>query len=122
MLAGFAVGTHLVRTGRIVPPVCGFRTLWGIPCPGCGGTRATLAFFEGDFLRALHFHPFVAGVLAWWAIVLVRWAVERSRGRHLVLRTEHLDAHIGFMLGFASVFAIWGTILLLAPTWPVSGG
>jgi len=36
----------------IVPHVCLFHRLCGIPCPGCGITRSLLAFFVGDFHRA----------------------------------------------------------------------
>jgi hypothetical protein len=40
-------------------PVCPTATLFGIPCPGCGLTRATLALFRGDVAAALKFHPLV---------------------------------------------------------------
>jgi hypothetical protein len=40
-------------------PVCPTATFLGIPCPGCGLTRATLALFRGDFSTALRFHPLV---------------------------------------------------------------
>lgn len=38
-------------------PLCPFRTLLGIPCPGCGLTRATEAMLVGDLTTMLHFHP-----------------------------------------------------------------
>ncbi len=40
-------------------PVCPTATLFGIPCPGCGLTRATLALLRGDVAAALRFHPLV---------------------------------------------------------------
>jgi len=36
----------------VIPHVCLFNKLFGIPCPGCGITRSLLAFFVGDFGRA----------------------------------------------------------------------
>jgi len=36
---------------------CPIRYLLGIPCPTCGTTRAYIAFFHGDFLRAFYYHP-----------------------------------------------------------------
>lgn len=40
-------------------PLCPSAALFGIPCPGCGLTRATLALVHGDFTAALGFHPLV---------------------------------------------------------------
>lgn len=36
---------------------CPFYRLCGIPCPGCGLSRAHLAAFRLDFAQALYFHP-----------------------------------------------------------------
>lgn len=45
---------------KIFPVVpCFFRTLFGMYCPGCGGTRALLALLGGHFLQALWYHPLV---------------------------------------------------------------
>ncbi len=51
-------------------PLCPMAGVLGVPCPGCGLTRATLALLHGDFATALHFHPLVfviAPVFAWVA-------------------------------------------------------
>jgi hypothetical protein len=40
-------------------PICPSAGLLGIPCPGCGLTRATLALLRGDIAGAYHFHPLV---------------------------------------------------------------
>jgi hypothetical protein len=36
---------------------CPFRLFFGIPCPGCGMTRAFFAFFRGDFSGMMQAHP-----------------------------------------------------------------
>lgn len=36
---------------------CLFRRLTGVPCPGCGMTRAFLAAFRLDFPEAFRMHP-----------------------------------------------------------------
>jgi hypothetical protein len=57
---------------------CPFALLTGIPCPGCGLGRATLALLSGDPRQAFHFHPlvFVAlpalGGFGWLAFSSVR--------------------------------------------------
>ena len=40
-------------------PLCPMASSFGIPCPGCGLTRATIALMHGDVRAALHFHPLV---------------------------------------------------------------
>jgi hypothetical protein len=40
-------------------PLCPLASTFGIPCPGCGLTRATLALLRGDVARALQIHPLV---------------------------------------------------------------
>jgi len=40
-------------------PLCPLAGTFGIPCPGCGLTRATLALLRGDVARALAIHPLV---------------------------------------------------------------
>ena len=39
------------------PPFCPSALLLGVPCPGCGLTRATVAMLHGDFGAALRLHP-----------------------------------------------------------------
>jgi hypothetical protein len=39
------------------PPFCPSALFLGVPCPGCGLTRATVAMLHGDFSKALHLHP-----------------------------------------------------------------
>lgn len=40
-------------------PLCPSAALLGLPCPGCGLTRATLALLSGDFVGAHQHHPLV---------------------------------------------------------------
>ncbi|MBN1975429.1 MAG: DUF2752 domain-containing protein [Sedimentisphaerales bacterium] len=43
------MGQHLGR--------CGFKTMYGLPCPTCGMTTATLAFAQGRILEAFYIQP-----------------------------------------------------------------
>lgn len=36
---------------------CYFKAFFGIPCPGCGLTRAYLALLKGNILGAFYWHP-----------------------------------------------------------------
>jgi Protein of unknown function (DUF2752) len=39
-------------------PICLFRYLTGLPCPGCGLTRSFSCILHGDFERGYEYHPF----------------------------------------------------------------
>lgn len=66
-------------------PICPFRVGLGVPCPGCGLTRATLAIASGDLHGMLVFHPLaplvtplvvftvVRGILAYAGVIPRRW-------------------------------------------------
>ena len=43
------LGSHLGR--------CGFKMMYGIPCPTCGYTTATLAFAQGKIIKAFYIQP-----------------------------------------------------------------
>ena len=52
-------------------PGCLFLQLTGYYCPGCGGTRAVMSLFQGDFLHSLLYHPVVlytAIVVGWYVL------------------------------------------------------
>ena len=51
---------------------CPNRAMTGVPCPGCGLTRATLALFSGDLMGALHWHPLVPLLLPIFGFLIVR--------------------------------------------------
>ena len=46
------------RIGGAMPFFCPFKALTGIPCPGCGMTRAMLSLTKGDFRGAFGYNPF----------------------------------------------------------------
>ena len=53
MLGIFAIGGVIL----LLDVGCLFRKLTGVPCPGCGMTRAHLAALRLDFRTAFYYHP-----------------------------------------------------------------
>lgn len=59
-------------------PQCSLRTLTGVPCVGCGGTRAMKALSRGEIREAAGFNPLVVlavgGIVLWFV-----WTVSTAR-------------------------------------------
>lgn len=51
---------------------CLLRSLWGLPCPGCGMTRALMALLRLELWQALEYHPMV------WSLPLIAAAILRD--------------------------------------------
>ena len=61
-------------------PFCPMATVLGIPCPGCGLTRATLALLHGDVRGALALHPLVFVLAPLFALAIASAAISYVRG------------------------------------------
>jgi len=57
-----AIAPFLPWLAPIVPG-CPFHALTGVPCPGCGTTRAVLALARGDVTGAFGWNPLAAAAL-----------------------------------------------------------
>lgn len=70
ILSSWSIGT--ITNGS----PCPFYRLTGLPCPGCGGTRAVVAFFKGDLQAAASFN-LVGGFFVITLVVLwLRWLLK----------------------------------------------
>ncbi|MFV3012618.1 DUF2752 domain-containing protein [Clostridium botulinum] len=49
--------SYIVLVNNFSSRLCVFNNSTGIPCPGCGLTRAYLCLFKGNLLEAFKFHP-----------------------------------------------------------------
>lgn len=83
MIAG---GVAMVHVGLAVTGLpgwpCIFKAALGLPCPGCGMTRATVALLHGDWLEALRLHAFAPLlVIAAGAIVVTGLLPTALRSR-----------------------------------------
>ncbi|HEX3775410.1 MAG TPA: DUF2752 domain-containing protein [Polyangiaceae bacterium] len=61
-------------------PLCPMAGVFGVPCPGCGLTRATLALLHGDVRRALSLHPLVFAISPLFAWLSASAAFTYVRG------------------------------------------
>lgn len=65
-----AVGLHLEDLAAKMPP-CLMRTVLGLYCPGCGGTRAVIYLLKGHPILSLYCHPVVlyGAILGSWYLL-----------------------------------------------------
>jgi hypothetical protein len=78
VVAALAVPAAAIVTWQI--PMCPTAVFLGLPCPGCGLTRATLALGRGDLGEALRLHPLVLVLAPVFIGFMVRAAWEYVRG------------------------------------------
>ncbi len=53
--------TSVLPAGKvmgILPLICPFKLITGIPCPGCGMTHSLLSIAQGNIKDAFYFNPF----------------------------------------------------------------
>ena len=108
-LGGLAVLGAMVPPDRPLPfPVCGWKALTGLDCPGCGFTRAVCHALQGDVSGSLALHvagPVAAGALIVWAAWLLAEATA-NRPIGAVLRRRLFEA--GLWGGGAASLLSWG--------------
>ena len=87
-------------------PLCPMAGSLGIPCPGCGLTRATLALLHGDVGAALHLHPLV--LLLTPLVISVASATAWS-----LLRPPHPSPRRHALFSNGRAMTVLATILLV---------
>jgi hypothetical protein len=95
---------------------CPLKAAFGIPCPGCGLTRASVALLRGDFAAALGLHAFAPVLLLGLAVFAVAGflpAARREALAGLVARFERRTRAAYVVL--AAVLLYWSVRLLFLP-------
>jgi hypothetical protein len=95
---------------------CPVKAALGIPCPGCGLTRATLALLGGEFAAALRLHAFAPVLLLGLAAVAaaaVLPAARREAMASAVARFERRTKAAYVLLG--AMLLYWSVRLLFLP-------
>ncbi len=83
--------------------LCPVRFLTGLPCPGCGMTRAFCHLAHGHFISALQFNPFsffvfLAAIIAWLKAAAVLFDLQALRAKLSVLRFSPRAGKFALML------------------------
>jgi hypothetical protein len=86
-------GVDLLRHLSLFP-ACPFHTVTGLPCPGCGMTRAFLLLGQLRIGDALAAHPLAPGLL-----LAMLWMLAGAPGRARVPRDAVATALLALVVG-----------------------
>ncbi len=84
-------------------PRCGFLSLTGYKCPGCGGQRAVHALLRGDVVAAFKFNPILMIAIPWIVFCLF---VESRRTRNPRLYAR-FNPDLLLLVLLALIFVWW---------------
>lgn len=64
---------------------CIFKSIIGVPCPGCGLTRAWISFIKGNISEAFYWHPLFLMILALAILILLYFKGSFIKYRRYIL-------------------------------------
>ena len=85
-------------------PLCPFRLLTGLTCPGCGSTRALHQLLHGHVETAFALNPLFTTALPVLLYVLVRYSMLAFQGK--TMRPNALPARYIYLI-FYVVVSFW---------------
>jgi hypothetical protein len=92
---------------------CPIRQGLGVPCPGCGLSRATIALMHGHVHHALEIHAFSPIVLLIVGLIGSAIVLPRSKRLKLIYIFERLEYHDRLTILLTSSFLGYWLIRIL---------
>jgi len=74
---------------------CPILAATGVPCPGCGLTRATMELIRGDFLQSFQTHAFAPVFLFALTLMLLTLVLPEFQRRNIIDRISKLEIRNG---------------------------
>ncbi|HBB88870.1 MAG TPA: hypothetical protein DC047_14775 [Blastocatellia bacterium] len=91
-----ATGLHIALVSLNLPSwECPIFRLTGIPCPGCGLSRATMLLLKGDLAGSFRFHAFAPIFLFAISTLILSVLLPRSILQPAIARAELIERKTG---------------------------
>jgi hypothetical protein len=88
---------------------CPFLAVFGIPCPGCGLSTASVQLFHGDFSAALRTHAFAPLLVLVMVLILLAGVLPARPRDALVEGVRRFERATGLSaILLAGLFIYWG--------------
>lgn len=91
---------------------CAFQETLGLPCPGCGLSRASVALLHGQWREALLIHPFVVLVPAFLVAAAAGALLPAPLRRRSAVALGRLESRVPLGLIAAIAFITYGLLRL----------
>lgn len=116
----FIVGAAGIQTGLTALGwpgwACPFWHVLGIPCPGCGLSRATVLLLEGDWRASLNLHAFAPIFLVAFLFIAGNLVLPEKQRGWLMGRLELVERRTGITaLLLVGLVVYWLVRLLVFP-------
>ena len=92
---------------------CGFKQKYGLPCPTCGMTSATLAFSQGKILQAFYIQPACALLCCLIILIALAAFITAVSGKHFCFIERFLNE-------VKVRYIILALIIIIAAGWAVT--
>jgi hypothetical protein len=115
VLIGVAVVVHLGLMRLALPTwPCPVQHALGVPCPGCGLSRAIAALLRGDWHSALRLHAFAPLFLVALSLIIGMAVLPESVRRRSIAAVAHFERRTGLTaLLLVALLVYWLARLLV---------
>jgi hypothetical protein len=93
---------------------CPILAATGIPCPGCGLTRATMELVRGDFASSFQTHAFAPIFLFALLLMVVTLVLPEQQRLNLIARINRLETRSGGMAWVLFFLMLYWAVRLIA--------
>ncbi len=96
---------------------CAFLRVTGLPCPGCGLTRACMLLLKGVVQASIKFHAFAPIFVLFIAMLIACTLLPRTLTERYITKTEKLERQTGItIIILGGLILYWLARWLLFPT------